>query len=376
MMSKEISNTIPLGLEVNSLACSETIEDVHIPRAEEEHQIYIPHTKTSDSPCSAFSLLPDEILLVIFKMLPGQWKELLQLKTVCKHWNTLLQDTSLKYRKLSEDLYIMIKNEKKHYGLIKDYFGVGALREINPEMRAILVDWLVEVVEEFRLEGETLFLTIHYIDRYLSSLLETTTPITRGKLQLLGVTALLVASKYEEIYVPTIADIVYIADNTYKNEEVVMMEVNLLNALKFDISVCTTKRFVQYFLKTAETSTPAVPEKQRITLDHLANYIAELSLVDYRIASKRPSLVGASVVCLALHVLHLTWTYILESETQYSLDELNECVQDLWRILIDAPKSKLQAVYNKYGQSKFDSVSLTKVPMPFKMSDANINFIS
>lgn len=58
-------------------------------------------------------------------------------------------------------------------------------------MRGILVDWLIEVGEEYRLDGETVFLCIHYVDRYLSKLRD---PLTRGKLQLLGVTALLIAS--------------------------------------------------------------------------------------------------------------------------------------------------------------------------------------
>jgi len=180
------------------------------------------------------------------------------------------------------------------------------LREITPDMRGILIDWLVEVAEEFRLEGETLFLCVHYIDRYLSRI---QTAITRGKLQLLGITALLIASKYEEIYVPTIQDIVYIADNTYTKEEVLAMEINLLNTLRFDIAVCTVKRFVQYFLKTAEGGIPNSPlvvksTERRIsngfkiagaiglspvvnpasTLEHLANYLAELSLVHYRFA--------------------------------------------------------------------------------------------
>jgi len=238
-------------------------------------------------------------------------------------------------------------------------------------MRAILVDWLVEVIEEFRLQSETLFLTIHYIDRYLSL---TEVSINRGKLQLLGITSLLIASKYEEIYVPTICDIVYIADNTYTKEEILMMELNLLNALKFDISVCTIKRFVEYFLKTAEDGVP-VEDKQRSTLENLASYIAELSLVEYRSSIKRPSLIGASIVCLALHALGLTWIYILESESHYSLDDLNACVQDLWKLVSEAPTSHLQSVYTKYAQKRFDSVSTRTIEPPC-LGDAKINFIS
>ena len=59
-------------------------------------------------------------------------------------------------------------------------------------MRGILIDWLVEVAEEYRLEAETLYLAVNYIDRFLSHV-----PVNRSKLQLVGVTCMLVASKYE-----------------------------------------------------------------------------------------------------------------------------------------------------------------------------------
>lgn len=362
-----------IAIKVNNLlTCAETLEEDSNSTDLPQHiEVHIP-TKDVEQQRFAFSLLPDEILLLIFKFLPGPWKELVRLRAVCKHWSVLLKDASLKYGKLSEDLFIMLNNEKKHYGQIRDYLGPsGKVREITSEMRAILVDWLVEVVEEFRLQSETLFLTVHYIDRYLSL---TEVSINRGKLQLLGITSLLIASKYEEIYVPAICDIVYIADNTYTKDEILLMELNLLNSLKFDICVCTIKRFVEYFLKTAEDGVP-VEDKQRSTLENLAGYIAELSLVEYRFSIKRPSLIGASIVCLALHALGLTWTYILERECHYSLDELNGCVQDLWKLVSEAPTSHLQAIYTKYAQKKFDSVSTRMIDPPC-LGDAKINFIS
>ena len=79
--------------------------------------------------------------------------------------------------------------------------------DINERMRSILVDWLVDVHLKFKLRTETLFLTVHVIDRYLAK--EQT---TRNKLQLVGCTAMLIAAKYEEIYAPEVRDFVYISD--------------------------------------------------------------------------------------------------------------------------------------------------------------------
>ena len=86
---------------------------------------------------------------------------------------------------------------------------------INERMRSILVDWLVEVHLKFKLVPETLYLTVNIIDRYLSK-----TEVTRPKLQLVGVTSLLIASKYEEIYPPELRDLVYICDRAYSKLEV------------------------------------------------------------------------------------------------------------------------------------------------------------
>ena len=85
--------------------------------------------------------------------------------------------------------------------------------DINDRMRAILVDWLVEVHLKFKLMPETLYLTVNIIDRFLE-----VRSVMRSKLQLVGVTAMLLASKYEEIYAPEVRDFVYITDRAYTRE--------------------------------------------------------------------------------------------------------------------------------------------------------------
>ncbi len=96
---------------------------------------------------------------------------------------------------------------------------------IDERCRSIVVDWLVEVHMKFKLELETLYLTINITDRYLAK-----AEVKKLKLQLVGVTALLIASKYEEIYPPELRDLVYICDKAYSGNE-----VNIFN-------VCTVER--------------------------------------------------------------------------------------------------------------------------------------
>ena len=61
--------------------------------------------------------------------------------------------------------------------------------DITVTMRCILVDWLVEVNDEYKLNSETLHLAVNYIDRFLSVM-----TVVRAKLQLVGTTALFIAS--------------------------------------------------------------------------------------------------------------------------------------------------------------------------------------
>lgn len=86
--------------------------------------------------------------------------------------------------------------------------------DINEKMRSVLVDWLIEVHLKFKLLPETLYLTINLIDRYLSRV-----KVTRKRLQLVGVTSMLIASKYEEIYPPEIKDFVFVTDQAYNRED-------------------------------------------------------------------------------------------------------------------------------------------------------------
>ena len=104
-------------------------------------------------------------------------------------------------------------------------------QDVNAHMRGILVDWLVEVAQEYKLVSETLFLAVNYIDRFLSCEVA-----PRRKLQLVGITCMLVAAKYEEIYAPQIEDFCYITDNTYTREEVLAMEQQVSTCLLASIT--------------------------------------------------------------------------------------------------------------------------------------------
>lgn len=159
--------------------------------------------------------------------------------------------------------------------------------DINAKMRAILIDWLVEVHMKFRLVPETLYLCVHIIDRYCSIAV-----VARSKLQLVGVTALFLACKHEEIYPPEVRDCVYITDRAYDRQEVLDMEQTLLRVLDWRISLPTVYPFLDRFLSITNAS----PMTRAA-----ASYYLERTLQEYDLLEYRPSLVCASVVILALN---------------------------------------------------------------------------
>ena len=200
-------------------------------------------------------------------------------------------------------------------------------------MRGILIDWLVEVAEEYRLEVETLHLSVNYIDRFLSHV-----PVARSKLQLVGVTCMLVASKYEEIHPPAVDEFVYISDNTYKREEILHMEGMILNRLGFELSVATAKVFLNRFLKAAKAG------ECDSTTQMLCQYLCELTLQEYSFLKYHASQVAAAALRLALHTMRLpAWSATLEAVSGYTADELQGCVAELLAVFRKAEGNNLQA---------------------------------
>lgn len=120
--------------------------------------------------------------------------------------------------------------------------------EINDKMRAILIDWLIEVHNKFELTTETLYLTINIVDRFLAS--ET---VARRELQCVGMSAMLIASKYEEIWAPEVNDFIQISDHAYEHKHVLVMEKRILGRLEWNLTVPTPYVFLTRFIKAAAT---------------------------------------------------------------------------------------------------------------------------
>jgi cyclin B len=250
--------------------------------------------------------------------------------------------------------------------------------DINDKMRAILVDWLVEVHLKFKLMPETLFLTVNLIDRYLAVM-----PVTRRNLQLVGVTAMLLASKYEEIWAPEVRDFVYISDKAYTRDQILDCEKGMLNTLGFHLTVPTPFQFLTRLTKAANGDKP---------LSHLAQYYMELALPEYSLLHFKGSMIAAAALYCAIRVMRDTqqgspdgWTYALARHryasssclahlysaltpsppslcSRYTEADLLPCAHALIKIQRKAATASLTAVHKKYCNPKFYEVARMASP--------------
>lgn len=230
-------------------------------------------------------------------------------------------------------------------------------QDITSSMRSILVDWLVEVAEEYKLHRETLFLAVNYIDRFLSKI-----SVLRGKLQLVGAASMFLAAKYEEIYPPDVTEFAYITDDTYDKKQILRMEHLILKVLAFDVAIPTTNWFCESFLKSIDAD-----EK----LKSLTMFLSELTLIEMDSYLKYvPSITASACICLARYSLGLEpWPQSLVKKTGYEVGHFVDCLKELHKTYQAAESHPQQAVQEKYKQDKFQQVSdFTKNPVPHSLT--------
>jgi len=221
--------------------------------------------------------------------------------------------------------------------------------DVNEKMRSILVDWIVDVHVKFQLFPETLFLTINILDRYLEKEL-----VPRDKLQLVGITSILIASKYEEIYPPELRDLVYITDNAYSSGEIIDMECKMLQKLEFNISTFSSYRFLQRYCAQMSATNQ---------ISCLAQYLIELSLIEYRALKYSQSIKAAAALYLADRLINGTskWDFNMAEKTKFKEIGLKPCAKDLATMMQLVGKSSLHAVRKKFSSSKFMGVAKLKI---------------
>ena len=224
-------------------------------------------------------------------------------------------------------------------------------KDINDKMRIILIDWLIEVHLKFKLLPETLFLTINFIDRYLQK-----NQTTRDKLQLIAVSSLLIACKYEEIYPPEISSFVYITDNAYKKEDILNYELKILSSLDYDVTYPTPFRYLEILIVKLGLVDDEI-------FFYKMQYLLELSLsklVFYNYTYLE--LVISCCLFLFENDYNMTQNIIICFELnnkQEKLNKIKNCIYEIKKILeyISENKSAFKGLRQKFAMEKFGCIS-------------------
>lgn len=219
--------------------------------------------------------------------------------------------------------------------------------DITPRMRQKLIDWTVDLHKRFKLVPETLYLGINCLDRFLAK-----KTVYKNSFQLVGCTALLLASKYEEIYPPVALDFVYMSANAFTKDELLRMETVMLNVLGFNVTIPSILHFSQRFLKVV-----GVRADQK-KIRHLVQYLMEFTLEHYGFVQFKYSLVAATAVYMACKCTEAVAPIQFARLHQYSGYELKDmaaCLSEYRSLLAIEPRYK--AVFRKFSDPSYSFVS-------------------
>ena len=178
--------------------------------------------------------------------------------------------------------------------------------EVKDTSRAFLIEWIIDVHRKFRLLPETLYVTVYIIDSFLSL-----KQIKKSQLHILGVTALLISTKYEEIYPPELKDLLTVSENKFTKAEVLQMEKDILLTLQFDLTAPSAYRFLERFRRVSSI----VGHEEKVFF--FAQYLQEISLLDASLLKYKASEIAAASLILAAKSLKKVnvWNKDMEKAT-------------------------------------------------------------
>ena len=245
-----------------------------------------------------------------------------------------------------DEIYSNLLSDEKEMKFSPKIGYMESQSDINEQMRAILIDWLVEVHYRFRLKSETLFQTVWIIDTYLSLV-----QITRAKLQLLGIASLLISCKSQEIYYPQLNEFIDITDGAYVKNELIEMEKKVLKVLNFNIVAPTANDFYNIITKAF-----GFDQKQF----YLGKYFLESSLIDYRMIKYSSSVIGVSCAYIVMKFFGIdNYKILYKNEVVNEIcpqKVIKEAARDICFLVKNLSQSTLKAVKDKYSLNHFLNV--------------------
>lgn len=252
----------------------------------------------------------------------------------------------------AKDIYSYLRDLEKKFSVRENYMEGYHIR---PTMRTILVDWLVDVHGRFKMLQETLYLTVSVMDSYLQA----DPSVVRRDLQLVGITAMLIAAKFEETWAPEVNDFVYMSDKAYTKKEVLQMECRMLQALDFRMG----RPLPLHFLRRNTQAASQLLDQVDVLHHTLSKYLMELTLPEYDFRQHLPSELAAAAICLSLKILDESegteeiWNASMVYYSGYTKTSLEPLMKKLCTLIVTSETSKFQAIRKKYMTAKLYNIS-------------------
>ena len=244
------------------------------------------------------------------------------------------------------EIYQNLLLEEKYYNLKPKYGYMKNQNEINSNMRAILINWLIEIDSEFYFKPDTLFKCIMIVDIYLSK-----NTISRDKFQLLGVTALFIAFKLNENCQPSVSKFISLTADSYSKAEVISMENNILKCLDYNLIFPTSIDFYNIISKAYKFN-----NKQYF----FGKFLLEISLLDDNFILFSPSEIACGCCYLVMKKFALFSYYSLYKE-KILLNEYPEitikCIgKSICDLIVCCSGYFLKVLIKKYSLPRFSNV--------------------
>ena len=248
--------------------------------------------------------------------------------------------------------YNLLTEEQKGVKPMVLYNYMTDQNEINEQMRSILIDWLIDVHHKFQFRDETLFMTVLIIDRFC-----TIRQISRIKLQLLGVTAMMIACKHEEIELPKIEDFIFITDKAYTKEEIIKLENDILIALNFELMYPSPIKFFEYLSVNFNFDKKA---------HFMGKYLMESFLLDIKYVKYKASVISCACAYIVMKFFKIEGYQDLYSKKYFMLNEnedlplghgVKDCAQDICILVDNIKNSNYLSCFKKYSKEEFEKVA-------------------
>jgi serine/threonine protein kinase len=263
--------------------------------------------------------------------------------------------------------------------VVDDYFCKMYQKDLKPRMRAILLDWLVDVADEYHMSDQAFYLSVQFVDRCLGKF-----PVARKELQLLGCACIMIAAKMESTHSPRVPDFVYISDNTFTADELRSMEEKvLMTGLDYDLIYSTPVDFLAEYLQAGSPedtldasfyTTWNIPKDATVQeiARYLSMYICELGIQSTVLSTilgepitsgsrsyrSNPSKLAAAAIVLARRTLGFkeVWTQAHERCSGYTLRDLMPCEKVLKRCHYVAEHQASETVPLTASKQKYGNV--------------------